>query len=122
MINQQYKAMLGGKSIIRELSEYANARGEEIGYENVFDFSLGNPSVPCPKDYTEEIIRLHEKMNPMALHGYSPVTHDSVREKSGSGKSESAVWYEVYRRSYFYDHRGGGGIGACHACSDKAGR
>lgn len=81
MINQQYKAMLGGKSIIRELSEYANARGEEIGYENVFDFSLGNPSVPCPKDYTEEIIRLHEKMNPMALHGYSPsLTIPSVRK------------------------------------------
>ena len=37
MINEQYKAMLGGKSIIRELSEYATERGKEIGYENVFD-------------------------------------------------------------------------------------
>ena len=34
MINEKYKAMLGGKSIIRELSEYATARGNEIGYEN----------------------------------------------------------------------------------------
>ena len=50
MINEQYKAMLGGKSIIRELSEYATERGKEIGYENVFDYSLGNPSVPCPAD------------------------------------------------------------------------
>ena len=48
MINEAYKAMLGGKSVIRELSEYATARGAEIGYENVFDYSLGNPSVPCP--------------------------------------------------------------------------
>ena len=47
MINEQYKAMLGGKSIIRELSEYATERGKEIGYENVFDYSLGNPSVPA---------------------------------------------------------------------------
>ena len=47
MINEAYKAMLGGKSVIRELSEYATARGAEIGYENVFDYSLGNPSVPC---------------------------------------------------------------------------
>ena len=52
MINEAYKAMLGGKSVIRELSEYATARGAEIGYENVFDYSLGNPSVPCPPDYT----------------------------------------------------------------------
>ena len=47
MINETYKAMLGGKSIIRELSEYATKRGEKIGYDNVFDYSLGNPSVPC---------------------------------------------------------------------------
>lgn len=81
MINEQYKAMLGGKSIIRELSEYAVARGAEIGYENVFDFSLGNPSVPCPEEYTEEVIHLHETMNPMALHGYSPsLTIPSVRK------------------------------------------
>ena len=33
MINEAYKAMLGGKSVIRELSEYATARGAEIGYE-----------------------------------------------------------------------------------------
>ena len=45
MINEEYKAMLGGKSVIRELSEYATSRGAEIGYQNVFDYSLGNPSV-----------------------------------------------------------------------------
>ena len=37
MINESYKKMLQGKSVIRELSEYAIARGKEIGYENVFD-------------------------------------------------------------------------------------
>ena len=48
MIAAQYKEMLNGKSVIRELSEYATARGKEIGYGNVFDYSLGNPSVPAP--------------------------------------------------------------------------
>ena len=72
MINETYKAMLQGKSVIRELSEYATARGAEIGYENVFDYSLGNPSVPCAQDYTDAVIRLHQEENPMALHGYSP--------------------------------------------------
>ena len=81
MINETYKAMLKGKSIIRELSEYATARGKEIRYENVFDYSLGNPSVPCAKSYTDTVIDMYENMNPMDIHGYSPsLGIESVRE------------------------------------------
>lgn len=72
MINEQYKAMLGAKSVIRELSEYATKRGEEIGYENVYDYTLGNPSVPCPDEYTEAVIDIYKEMDPMSIHGYSP--------------------------------------------------
>lgn len=71
MIAQQYKEMLGGKSVIRQLSEFAAERGKEIGYENVFDYSLGNPSVPAPKEFTETLIKLLQNENPMTLHGYS---------------------------------------------------
>ena len=56
MIAAQYKEMLNGKSVIRELSEYAAARGKEIGYENVFDYSLGNPSVPAPEAFKNAMI------------------------------------------------------------------
>lgn len=72
MINETYKAMLSAKSVIRELSEYATARGKEIGYENVFDFSLGNPSVAVPKEFTDEMIRLLQEEDTMTLHGYTP--------------------------------------------------
>ncbi|MCR5557733.1 MAG: pyridoxal phosphate-dependent aminotransferase [Butyrivibrio sp.] len=72
MINESYKSMLGAKSVIRELSEYATARGKEIGYENVFDFSLGNPSVEVPKEFTDEMIRLLNEEDTMTLHGYTP--------------------------------------------------
>ena len=72
MVNEQYKSRLSAKSVIRELAEYATARGEEIGYENVFDYSLGNPSVPTPKAYDEAVISMHEDMDSMSLHGYSP--------------------------------------------------
>ena len=72
MINEHYLAMLGNKSVIRELSEYATARGKEIGYENVFDFSLGNPSVPAPESFTNAAIHLLQTMEPVRLHGYSP--------------------------------------------------
>lgn len=81
MINEGYKQMLQGKSIIRELSEYATARGKEIGYDNVFDYSLGNPSVPCPDGYTDAMIRMLNQEDPMAIHGYSPsLGIESVRK------------------------------------------
>lgn len=72
MINEQYKRMLEGKSVIRQLSEFATERGKEIGYENVFDYSLGNPSVPVPGEFTETMIKLLETKDSMELHGYSP--------------------------------------------------
>lgn len=81
MLVQQYKDMLSGKSVIRQLSEFATERGKEIGYENVYDYSLGNPSVPAPKEFTEALIRMLQKENPMTLHGYSPsLGITSVRE------------------------------------------
>ncbi len=80
MINQQYRAMLGERSVIRQLSEWSTARGAEIGYDNVFDFSLGNPSVPCPPHFTEVCRRLLENPDTVALHGYSPsATMPAVR-------------------------------------------
>lgn len=81
MVVQKYKDMLSGKSVIRQLSEFATERGKEIGYENVFDYSLGNPSVPAPQEFTDAMIRLLQEKNPMELHGYSPsLGNTSVRE------------------------------------------
>lgn len=85
MINPKYVARLGNKSVIRELSEYATRRGKEIGYENVFDYSLGNPSVPAPETFTQAAIDLLETRDPVSLHGYSPsLGLDEVREKVAS--------------------------------------
>ena len=72
MINEQYKAMLQGKSVIRQLSEFATERGKEIGYENVFDYSLGNPSVAVPKEFNDGLKEMIDSMTTMQLHGYSP--------------------------------------------------
>ncbi|MBP5265360.1 MAG: pyridoxal phosphate-dependent aminotransferase [Lachnospiraceae bacterium] len=92
MINEFYKQRLSAKSVIRELSEYATARGAEIGYENVFDYSLGNPSVPCVEGYTQAVIDLHETLSPMELYGYSPslgntkvrkIVADSLKRRFG---------------------------------------
>ncbi|MED9903408.1 MAG: pyridoxal phosphate-dependent aminotransferase [Lachnospiraceae bacterium] len=82
MLVQKYKNMLSGKSVIRQLSEFATARGKEIGYENVFDYSLGNPSVPVPQEFTDVMIKMLQEETPAFLHGYSPSLGIwSVREK-----------------------------------------
>lgn len=89
MVSEQYKAMLSGKSVIRTLSEFAAKRGEEIGYENVFDYSLGNPSVPVPQEFTDCMIEMLQNDNPMELHGYSPsLGTPSVRAKIAQSLNE----------------------------------
>ncbi|GAY75494.1 biosynthetic aromatic amino acid aminotransferase alpha [Sporolactobacillus inulinus] len=88
MIAEQYKQMLGQKSVIRELSEYATERAKQIGAENIFDYSLGNPSVPVPQEFTDQLVKLASSDNPMAVHGYSPsLGITSVREKVAASLS-----------------------------------
>ena len=72
MIAEQYRKMLDAKSVIRQLSEKATKRAQIIGAENVFDYSLGNPSVPAPAEFKQALLDLIEKEDPMTLHGYSP--------------------------------------------------
>ncbi|MDD6203032.1 MAG: pyridoxal phosphate-dependent aminotransferase [Lachnospiraceae bacterium] len=82
MLVQKYVDMLSQKSVIRTLSEFATARGKEIGYENVFDYTLGNPSVPVPDSVNETMIQLLRTKSSMEVHGYSPsLGITSVREK-----------------------------------------
>lgn len=89
MIVQKYKDMLGAKSVIRTLAEFAAERSKEIGKENVFDYSLGNPSVPAPQHFTEAMIRLLQEKDPMELHGYSPTLGiPSVKEKIAQSLNE----------------------------------
>lgn len=71
MLAQTYVDMLSAKSVIRNLSEYATARGKEVGYENVFDYTLGNPSVPVPDAVNKTMIELLSTKSSIELHGYS---------------------------------------------------
>ncbi|MDE7323428.1 MAG: pyridoxal phosphate-dependent aminotransferase [Lachnospiraceae bacterium] len=71
MVSQKYRDMLGAKSVIRQMSEWAAARAKEIGSENVFDFSLGNPSVAVPQAFTDKMAELLQTRDTMELHGYS---------------------------------------------------
>ena len=76
MLNETYRGMLAHKSVIRETFMYGKQRAAEIGYENVFDYSLGNPSVPCPPQFTQAMQNLLETEGPVDLHGYCPSQGD----------------------------------------------
>lgn len=78
--NQKAYALGSKRSIIREIFEYAKKRAGEIGKENVFDFSLGNPSVEPPEMVAKTIKNLLESENSTLLHGYTSAQGDaSVR-------------------------------------------
>ncbi len=74
--NEKAFALGSKRSIIREIFEYSKTRSKEIGAENVFDFSLGNPSVEPPKKVTETLIDLLQNKNAMSLHGYTSAQGD----------------------------------------------
>ena len=70
-INESMVRLGQVRSVIRETFEYGNKRAKEIGRENVFDFSLGNPSVPAPEAVQEALRGLLTGSDPVALHGYT---------------------------------------------------
>ena len=80
--NEKSYALGSKRSIIREIFEYSKVRAMEIGSENVFDFSLGNPSVEPPQVVTETIKKLLLSENPTFLHGYTSAQGDLGVRKS----------------------------------------
>ena len=86
MIYNQMMYELGSKrSAIRELFEYGKLRAAVVGAENVYDFSLGNPTVPAPDCVDETIRKLTEELDCIKLHGYTSAqgdveTRDAIAE------------------------------------------
>ena len=69
------------KSTIRTIFEFGQKRAQEIGKENIFDFSLGNPNVPAPAFIKQAIIEILSECEPMDIHGYTVAPgNPAVRE------------------------------------------
>ena len=81
MLNERMVSLGTQRSVIRELFEFGKTRAAEIGAENVFDFSIGNPSVPSPDCVNETAIRLIQETDPVVLHGYTSAQGDAVVRK-----------------------------------------
>ena len=76
MINQNMYALGANRSCIRDLFEYGKQRAAVVGPENVFDYSLGNPSIPAPAPVNQAARALLEEMESVRLHGYTSAVGD----------------------------------------------
>lgn len=80
MINAQMIEKTRSGSAIRAMFEEGKRLTELYGAENVFDFSLGNPSIPAPDSVRQELLRITSELDPIALHGYmSNAGYESTR-------------------------------------------
>ena len=91
MLNEKNVNLGKVRSCIRELYEYASKRKAEIGAENVFDFSIGNPSVPAPPEVLTALEDLVKNTNPVVLHGYT---------SAQGGYSESGIFSSKYSNAF----------------------
>ena len=76
LVSEEMYELGSKRSTIRELFEYGKKRAEVVGAENVYDFSLGNPTVPAPDCVNETIRKLTEELNSIQLHGYTSAQGD----------------------------------------------
>ncbi|MDD6262484.1 MAG: pyridoxal phosphate-dependent aminotransferase [Clostridiales bacterium] len=81
MLSEKSVRLGTARSVIRELFEYGKSRAAVVGAENVFDFSIGNPSVSPPAEVNAAAIRLLSESDPVAMHGYTSAQGDPAARK-----------------------------------------
>ena len=82
MINEKAYALGANRSCIRDLFEYGRARAAVVGNENVYDYSLGNPSIPAPDYVNQAICDVLAEMDSLAVHGYTSAVGDLAARKA----------------------------------------
>ena len=81
MFNQTAYALGANRSCIRELFEYGRSRAAIVGPEKVYDYSLGNPSIPSPKGVNDAIRDILLDTPSLLVHGYTSATGDLEARK-----------------------------------------
>ena len=82
MYNQTAFALGSNRSCIRELFEYGRRRAALVGDENIFDYSLGNPSIPAPREVEQIIKDILSDTDPVQIHGYTSAVGDLQTRKA----------------------------------------
>ena len=78
MLNETAYALGSNRSCIRELFEYGRQRAALVGPENVYDYSLGNPSIPSPPEVNQTILQVLQDTDSLAVHGYTAASGQMV--------------------------------------------
>ncbi len=82
MINKTALALGENRSCIRELFEFGRRRAALVGEENVFDYSLGNPSIPAPPEVNDAIRAILSDTDPLLVHGYTSAWGDLAARRA----------------------------------------
>jgi len=82
MLNQTSYALGANRSAIRDLFEYGRQRAAIVGDENVYDYSLGNPSIPSPAEVNDTIRAILADTDSLAIHGYTSAIGDFACRKA----------------------------------------
>lgn len=83
MVSETMYALGSKRSCIRELFEYGLKQAKIVGRENVYDFSIGNPSIPSPPEVNEAFVSIVQQRDSLAVHGYTTA--------GGSDEARAAV-------------------------------
>ena len=82
MINEKSYALGANRSCIRDLFEYGRQRAAIVGNENVYDYSLGNPSIPSPPEVNQTVRAVLEDTDSLLVHGYTSAIGDLATRKA----------------------------------------
>ena len=82
MLNERAYGLGANRSVIRELFEYGRARTAVVGPENVFDYSIGNPSIPSPPEVEDAIRQVLSDTDSLLVHGYTSAVGDYETRKA----------------------------------------
>ena len=82
MFNEKAYALGANRSVIRDLFEYGCQRAAVVGRENVYDYSLGNPSIPSPKEVDQTIREVLSDTDSLLVHGYTSAVGDYDTRKA----------------------------------------
>ena len=93
VIAKRMEPLVTGSSIIRKLFEEGKEMAKKVGAENVYDYSLGNPSVPAPDAVKSSIIKILDTEDPLFVHGYmSNSGYEEVRQAVADNLNERFQW------------------------------
>ena len=101
MLNEKAYNLGANRSVIRDLFEYGNTRAAIVGRENVFDYSIGNPSIPSPPEVNETIRQVLDDTDSLLVHGYTSAVGDYDTRKAISDDLNSRYGVQTRPENFF---------------------